>query len=364
MSSEFGNVLRVSVFGQSHGEAVGVLMDGLPAGETVDLAELQTFLKRRRAKPDGLSTARTESDTPRFLSGLQDGRTCGFPLCAVLENRNQRPRDYAALDDMPRPGHADYTAFVKWRGLADMRGGGHFSGRLTAPLCVAGGIAKQILARRGVYVGAHLRRVGGVSDAPFPVLPTPELLARVAAKPFPVLDDDAGEQMQQAILKARTELDSVGGVVECAAVGFPAGMGGAMFGGLESRLAFALFGIPAVKGVEFGEGFHAAELRGSENNDPFTVCNGTVVTETNHSGGILGGISDGMPLVLRAAFKPTPSVGKQQNTVNLSTMKPAVLTVSGRHDPCVAHRAVPVVEAVTACVLLDALLESGGLKEC
>ncbi|MBR4545786.1 MAG: chorismate synthase [Oscillibacter sp.] len=359
MSSEFGNILRVSVFGQSHGDAVGVLMDGLPAGETIDLAELQAFLERRRAKPDGLSTTRAESDTPRFLSGLQNGRTCGFPLCAVLENKNQRSGDYASLENKPRPGHADYTAFVKWRGFADMRGGGHFSGRLTAPLCVAGGIAKQILARRGVYVGAHLRRVGGVSDAPFPVLPTPDLLARVAAKPFPVLDDAAGERMIETIAQARKDCDSVGGVVECAATGFPAGIGGALFGGLESRISFAVFGIPAVKGVEFGEGFHAAELRGSRNNDPFTVRNGTVVTETNHCGGILGGISDGMPLVFRAAFKPTPSIGKPQNTVNLSTMTPDVLAVSGRHDPCVAHRAVPVVEAVTACVLLDALLEQG-----
>ena len=359
MSSEFGNILRVSVFGQSHGDAVGVLMDGLPAGEAVDPAELQTFLERRRAKPDGLSTARAESDIPRFLSGLQDGKTCGFPLCAILENKNQRSGDYAPLDGTPRPGHADYTAWVKWRGSADMRGGGHFSGRLTAPLCVAGGIAKQILARRGIHVGAHLQRVGGVSDAQFPVLPTPDLLARVAAKAFPVLDDAAGERMKEAVAKARQDGDSVGGVVECAAVGFPAGIGGALFGGLESRLSFAVFGIPAVKGVEFGEGFHAAELRGSGNNDPFTMRNGTVVTETNHSGGILGGISNGMPLVFRAAFKPTPSIGRRQNTVNLSTMKPDFLTISGRHDPCVAHRAVPVVEAVTACVLLDALLEQG-----
>ncbi len=359
MSSEFGNILRVSVFGQSHGDAVGVLMDGLPAGETIDLAELQAFLERRRAKPDGLSTPRAESDIPRFLSGLQDGRTCGFPLCAVLENKNQRSGDYASLENKPRPGHADYTARVKWRGFADMRGGGHFSGRLTAPLCVAGGIAKQILARRGVYVGAHLQRVGGVSDEAFPVFPTPDLLARVAAKPFPVLDDQAGERMKETIAQARKDCDSVGGVVECAVTGFPAGIGGALFGGLESRISFAVFGIPAVKGVEFGEGFHAAELRGSRNNDPFTIRNGTVVTETNHSGGILGGISDGMPLVFRAAFKPTPSIGKPQNTVNLSTMTPDALTVSGRHDPCVAHRAVPVVEAVTACVLLDALLEQG-----
>ena len=361
MASEFGKLLRVSVFGQSHGAAVGVLVDGLPAGEAVDFDELQAFLDRRRAKPDGLSTARAEADVPRFLSGLESGKTCGFPLCAVLDNADTRSRDYDALRAVPRPGHADYTAWVKWRGLADMRGGGHFSGRLTAPLCVAGGIAKQILARRGVHVGAHLYRVGGVSDAPFPVSPTPGLFAELAAKAFPVLDDAAGERMQAAIRAARADADSVGGIVECAALGLPAGLGGPFFDGLESRISAAVFGIPAVKGVEFGAGFGAADLRGSDNNDPFAVQNGVVVTETNHSGGILGGITTGMPVVFRAAFKPTPSIGKPQKSVDLQTMEAATLTVSGRHDPCVAHRAVPVVEAVAACVLLDLLLENTAL---
>ena len=361
MASEFGKLLRVSVFGQSHGAAVGVLVDGLPAGEAVDFDELQAFLDRRRAKPDGLSTARAEADVPRFLSGLESGKTCGFPLCAVLDNADTRSRDYDALRAVPRPGHADYTAWVKWRGLADMRGGGHFSGRLTAPLCVAGGIAKQILARRGVYVGAHLCRAGGVADAPFPLSPTPELFDALAAKAFPVLAAAAGERMQAAIRAARADADSVGGIVECAALGLPAGLGGPFFDGLESRIAAAVFGIPAVKGVEFGAGFGAADLRGSDNNDPFAVQNGVVVTETNHSGGILGGITTGMPVVFRAAFKPTPSIGKPQKSVDLQTMEAATLTVSGRHDPCVAHRAVPVVEAVAACVLLDLLLENTAL---
>ena len=361
MSSEFGTILRVSLFGQSHGDAVGVLMDGLPAGEAVDLTELQTFLDRRRPKADGLSTARSETDVPRFLSGLKDGKTCGFPLCAVLENADRRSGDYAALESLPRPGHADYTARIKWKGFADMRGGGHFSGRLTAPLCVAGGVAKQILARRGIHIGAHLQRVGNVTDADLPTLPTPDLLARTAEKAFPTLDDAAGERMKAVIAQARSEGDSVGGVVECVTMGFPVGVGAPFFGGLESRLACAVFGVPAVKGVEFGAGFRAAELRGSENNDPFALRDGSVVTETNHSGGILGGISDGMPIVFRAAFKPTPSIGKPQRTVNLSRMEPEILTVAGRHDPCVAHRAVPVVEAAAACVLLDALLECNGV---
>ena len=357
MSSEFGNLLKISVFGQSHGKAIGVVVDGLPAGESIDLEELNAFLARRKPGKSPLSTARKESDTPVFLSGLENGITCGAPLCAVIENSDQHSADYDELRDKPRPGHADYTAYVKWKGQADMRGGGHFSGRLTAPLCIAGGIARQILARRGVYVGAHLWSVGTERDTPFPLRPTRELFEAVAAKPFPVLDDQAGERMQSLILEARQAQDSVGGVIECAATGMPAGLGDPMFGGVENRLASALFGIPAVKGVEFGDGFAAARSRGSENNDPFSVEDGQIVTETNHAGGILGGITDGMPVVLRTAMKPTPSISRPQRTVSLSAGENTELVIHGRHDPCIAHRAVPVVEAVTAAVLLDLLLE-------
>ena len=357
MSSEFGNLLKISVFGQSHGKAIGVVVDGLPAGEAIDLEELDCFLDRRRTGKNRLSTARKESDVPVFLSGLENGVTCGAPLCAVIENSDQHSSDYRELRDKPRPGHADYTAYVKWKGQADMRGGGHFSGRLTAPLCVAGGIAKQILARRGVYVGAHLWSVGTERDTPFPLRPTRELFESVAAKPFPVLDDQAGERMQALILEARQNLDSVGGVIECAATGMPAGLGDPMFGGVENRLAAALFGIPAVKGVEFGDGFASARAHGSENNDPFAEEDGHVVTETNHAGGILGGITNGMPIVLRTAVKPTASISRPQRTVSLSAGENTDLVIHGRHDPCIAHRAVPVVEAVTAAVLLDLLLE-------
>ena len=357
VSSEFGSFLRIGVFGQSHGRAIGVSIDGLPAGEAIDLEELQRFLDRRRPGKSPLSTARKETDAPEFLSGLENGKTCGAPLCAVIRNGDQHSKDYSELTDKPRPGHADYTAAVKWDGGADMRGGGHFSGRLTAPLCIAGGIAKQILARRGIYVGAHLASVGAEQDAPFPPLPPPELFDAIAAKPFPVLNDHAGEAMQALILAAKEALDSVGGIIECAAVGLPAGLGAPMFDGVENRLSAALFGIPAVKGVEFGEGFHAARLRGSENNDSFVMEEGHIRTKTNHAGGILGGITTGMPIVLRAAVKPTPSIGKPQQTVSLSRMENAELTIHGRHDPCIAHRAVPVVEAVTAAVLLDMLLE-------
>lgn len=364
MSSEFGKTLKVSVFGQSHGRAIGVVMDGLPAGAGIDVDELQRFMDRRRGGRDAMSTARKEANRPEFLAGLRSGVTCGSPLCAIIENSDARSGDYDSIADTPRPGHADYTAFVKWAGNADMRGGGHFSGRLTAPLCIAGGVAKQLLASNGIFVGAHLAAVAGIADDPFPMLPDAALFESVAAKPFPVVNDAAGEKMKAAIKLAAGGLDSVGGVIECAVTGVPAGLGGPMFDGIESRLAAALFGIPAVKGVEFGRGFEAASLRGSENNDPFTVENGAVVTETNNCGGILGGITDGMPLTFRMAVKPTPSIAKPQRTVSLSRMEPAVIEIHGRHDPCVAHRAVPVAEAVAACVILDILLEENryGIK--
>ena len=357
MSSEFGKRLKVSVFGQSHGRAVGVLVDGLPAGEAVDMAALQRFLDRRAPGRNGLSTARREADVPSFLSGLKDGKTCGAPLCAVLENADAHSADYASLADTPRPGHADYTAWVKWGGGADMAGGGHFSGRLTAPLCAAGGIALQILGRKGVFVGSHLAEAAGEADADWPLWPTEALLRAVAEKPFPVLDDAAGARMQARIAAAAAEGDSVGGVVACVAVGLPVGLGAPMFDGAENRLAAALFGIPGLKGLEFGDGFAGARLRGSEHNDAFLIRDGAVRTETNRAGGILGGITNGMPLTLRAAFKPTPSIGKPQKTVSLSRMEETELVIQGRHDPCIAHRAAPVVEAVTGLVLLDMLLE-------
>jgi len=357
MSSEFGKLLRVSVFGQSHGRAIGVNIDGLPAGEAIDLDALYAFLSRRKPGGSPLSTARKEKDLPIFLSGLENGVTCGAPLCAIIENQDPHSHDYANLLDKPRPSHADYTANVKWGGHADMRGGGHFSGRLTAPLCIAGGIAKQILARRGIYVGAHLSSVGTENDAPFPLHPTRELFDSIAEKTFPVVDDQAGNRMQTLILRARESLDSVGGTIECASIGLPAGLGDPMFDGMENRLAAALFGIPAVKGVEFGLGFGSARLFGSENNDPFTLEDGKIVTDSNRCGGILGGITNGMPVTLRVAIKPTPSISLSQRTVSLQNNAPTELVIQGRHDPCIAHRAVPVVEAVTATVLLDLLLE-------
>lgn len=356
MSSEYGNRLKVSVFGQSHGDAIGVVINGLPSGEAIDTEELQAFMERRRGGKNAFSTKRSEADVPKLLSGLQDGKTCGMPLCAIIENADKRSGDYSEILDKPRPGHADYTAFVKWQGNADMRGGGHFSGRLTAPLTVAGGIAKQILARRGIFVGAHLDSVAGIRDKRFDNGDGNSLFQQIANKDFPVIDDEAGEKMKASIIAAANDLDSVGGTIECMVTGVPAGLGEPMFDGVENRLASALFGIPAIKGVEFGRGFEVANLRGSENNDPYVIENGEIKTATNNAGGILGGITNGAPILLRVAIKPTPSISKEQDTVSLSKREPAKLVVKGRHDPCIAQRAVPVVEAVVATVILDMLI--------
>lgn len=359
MASYLGEHIHASVFGQSHSPAIGVVVDGLPAGERVDMEELGRFLKRRAPGQNATSTPRKEADLPQFLSGLVDDVTCGAPLAALIENTNTRSQDYAQLRDKPRPGHADFTAQVKYGGFQDVAGGGHFSGRLTAPLCIAGGICLQMLKRRGIEVAAHIASIAGEADRPFdPMGENVEALDSLKRAPFPVLDEKAGEQMRKVILQAKEEGDSVGGIVECLVTGVPAGLGEPMFGGMENRLAAALFGIPAVKGVEFGAGFGVATMRGSENNDPFTVKDGKLVTETNHAGGILGGITNGMPLVFRLAVKPTPSIAKQQQTVSLSKKQVEELVVTGRHDPCIVPRAVPVVEAVTALVLTD-LLFSG-----
>ena len=359
MSSEFGKILKVSVFGQSHGRAIGVTVDGLPAGEAVDMEELTAFMARRAARGD-LSTKRHEPDTPIFLSGIENGVTCGAPLCAIIENTDTRSVDYSGFTATPRPGHADFTAGIRYGGHADMRGGGHFSGRLTAPLCIAGGIAKQFLARRGIYIGAHISSIGTICDEKFPLFPTTADFGNVLTNPIPVINPHRGEEMAEVIRNAAAESDSVGGTVECAVIGLPAGIGSPMFDGVENRLAAAIFGIPAVKALEFGAGFQSSELRGSENNDQFTVKDDKIVTETNNSGGILGGITTGMPLVFRVGFKPTPSIGKAQKTVDIYTAENATIEIKGRHDPCVVIRAVPVTEAVTALVTLDMLLEANG----
>ena len=358
MSSSFDGNLRISIFGQSHSGGIGVVIDGLPAGERIDMEALQAFLARRAPGGNAWSTPRKEADAPEFLSGLVNDTTCGAPLCAVIRNTNTRSGDYDNLRDVPRPGHADYTAHVKYGGFQDVSGGGHFSGRLTAPLCVAGGICKQILEKRGILVGAHILRIGGESERSFsPTELMPEELRLAAEKPFPALDDEAAQRMQREIRAAKEGLDSVGGVIECAAIGLPAGLGDPMFDGMENRIARIAFAIPAVKGVEFGTGFGVAGMRGSENNDPFYMDGGAVRTRTNNAGGILGGITNGMPLIFRAAIKPTPSIAQEQNSVSLSRGEDALLAVRGRHDPCIVPRAVPCMEAALAIAITDALLE-------
>ncbi len=355
MSSVFGNKIRVSIFGQSHGEKIGCVVDGLPAGEEVDLEELRRFLSRRAPGQRG-TTPRRETDEPHIVSGLLNGKTCGAPLCVLMDNADTHSGDYDELRDVPRPGHADYPAAVKYRGFQDARGGGHFSARLTAPLCAAGGILLQLLARRGVRVGAHLLSVGDVRDEAFDPLLTDDAVLDRLKEGFPVLSPTQGEKMLEKAEEMRSLGDSVGGVIECAVLHLPVGVGGPMFDGLENRISQAVFAIPAVKGIEFGEGFSASHLRGSQNNDPYRVRDGQVKLLSNHAGGILGGLSTGAPLLFRAAFKPTPSIAQPQLSVSLSRMEDRELTIRGRHDPCVALRAVPCVEAAAALALADLLL--------
>lgn len=353
MSSTYGDTLKMSIFGQSHGAAIGMTLDGIPAGLPVDPDALQQFLNRRAPGQNDYSTPRKEEDAPEFLSGILDGFTCGAPIAAIIRNKNTRSGDYSNLKDCPRPGHADYTAQIKYGGYQDVAGGGHFSGRLTAPLCIAGGLCKQWLELRGIRVGAHIAAIAGINDTPFDPL-NPQLDSVYTI--FPVLNLEKGEQMKAAISQARAEGDSVGGVIECAVTGLPAGLGDPMFGGAEGKLAQILYGIPAVKGVEFGIGFAVAERKGSENNDAFAVTESGIHTATNNCGGILGGITNGMPLILRAAFKPTPSISTPQQSISLSRMENETLIVKGRHDPCIVPRAVPVVEAAAAIAIFDMLL--------
>ena len=347
MSSSFsGRRLHLSVFGQSHSEAIGMTLEGLPAGIPVDTEELQRFLARRAPGQNDWSTPRRETDCPEFLCGLKDGFTCGTPITAILRNNNTKSRDYDRLKTLPRPGHADYTAEIKYHGYQDYAGGGHFSGRLTAPLCIAGGILLQELKRHGITIDARIISVGNVRDnTPF--------TSGVAGKPFPVSDDEAGEAMRRVIAEAKADGDSVGGIVECIIRNLPAGLGEPMFDGLENQISRIVFAVPAVKGIEFGSGFSAAAMRGSENNDAFCVEDAQIRTVTNHAGGILGGISNGMPVVFRAAFKPTPSISKPQQSVNLQTLQEQTLCITGRHDPCIVPRAVPVMEAAAAIAVYD-----------
>ena len=363
MASSYGKNIRVTVFGQSHGKAIGVTIEGIPPGLKVDRDELQAFLSRRAPGRSAMSTARREADEPDFVSGLVGEVTCGVPLTALIWNRDFRPQDYGEMQTVPRPGHADWTGHIRYGGFEDPTGGGHFSGRLTAPLCIAGGLCIQLLRRHGVEIGAHAAAIGGVEDICFDSIYVKQKdLTALRTMDLPVLSEDAGRRMREAIADAKKQGDSVGGTIECAVLGLPAGIGDPMMDGLESRIASLVFSIPAVKGVEFGSGFACAALRGSQNNDPFVMQDGCVRTATNHCGGILGGISTGMPLIFRAAVKPTPSIAREQSSIDWNTGQTASICVKGRHDPCIVPRAVPCIEAAAAIALLDAMLEQNKIQ--
>lgn len=353
MSNTIGTRLKLTVFGESHGPAVGMTLEGFPAGFEPDLAELQAFLNRRAPSASVFSTSRREADAPEFLSGLHDGRTCGDALTAIIRNTNARRADYANF--LPRPSHADYPAFVKYGGAMDLSGGGCYSGRLTAPICIAGGLCKQYLRQQGVEVFAHIFNIGAQRDEPYdPLAPQTPVLERGLT----LVDPARAEAMLGEIEAVRAACDSVGGSVECAVTGLPTGLGEPMFDGVENRLAQLLFGIPAVKGVEFGSGFGCAQMRGSAHNDPYYYDeNGTVRTRTNHAGGICGGMTTGMPVCFRVAIKPTPSIALPQETVDPVAHCGAELEIRGRHDPCIVPRAVAVVEAAAALAVTGLLLE-------
>lgn len=338
----FGRNIRTAVFGQSHAAAIGVTIDGLPAGEAVDAVELEAFMARRAPEQNRMTTQRREADRPEILCGIVDGRTCGAPLTSIIRNGDTRSKDYAAIADLPRPSHADWPAHVRYGGWQDVRGGGAFSARLTAPLCIAGGIAMQILARRGIRIAAHVRSVGAAEDRPYdPMGESSETIEESLARSPVALSNEAAAAMAAEIEAARQEADSIGGTVECMISGLPVGLGGPLFEGLDGRIAQAVFAVPAVKSVEFGEGFGAALLRGSENNNPYGMREGAVTPLTNRAGGIASGMTTGMPVVFRVALKPTPSIGQSQHTVSLSGGCDADLRITGRHDPCVVVRAVP-----------------------
>ncbi len=345
--------MRYTIFGESHGPAIGVTLEGVPPGLEVDMELMGRELSRRSPKPDGLSTARREADEVHILSGVFEGKTTGTPLTLVIQNSDQHSTDYESLRYTPRPSHGDYAGFIQSKGNLDYRGGGHFSGRLTAPLVAAGAVAKQLLAQQGVWVWSHISAIYGILDRAWEDV---EELKAIADKPFPVLDDARGEEMRQAILEAKNDQDSVGGSIECVVAGLPAGFGAPDFGrNVEGIFSQYLFAVPAVKAVAFGAGVGFSYMRGTEANDPFEVKDGKVLTKTNHAGGINGGITNGMPVVFEATLRPTPSIGLPQESVDLRTGEEVEIEITGRHDPCVVHRAVPVIEAAAALAACEVL---------
>lgn len=357
MSSEFGKNIKLSVFGESHGEAIGCVIDALPGGVSLDMDAIYKDMARRAPGKDKTSTPRLEKDIPHILSGVLDGVTTGAPLAMIIENTNTKSGDYSNLLTVPRPSHSDYPAYVKYGGNNDIRGGGHFSGRLTAPIVFAGAVAKQILAQKGITVGAHIAQIGSAKDDMFDKNNiSKELLEKLSSCAFSVINSDAEDKMRAVVEEARMAQDSVGGIIECAVTGVPVGVGANMFSTVEGHLSSILFGVPAVKGVQFGTGFDFAEMYGSQANDTYGIDNGEVVLNSNNNGGVLGGMTNGAPIVLSVVIKPTPSISQPQRSVNLQTMQEEELVIKGRHDPCIVPRAVPVIEAAVAFGLLDLMM--------
>ncbi len=358
MSSIYNGNIKISIFGESHGTAIGAVLDGIPAGEKIDFEQVYLQMQRRAPGKSEITTERRESDRPKVVSGVINGYTTGTPICGVIENENIELKNYENLKDVVRPGHADYTAHVKYRGFNDINGGGHFSGRLTAALTFCGAICRQILEQKGITIGAHVYSIFDVFDDHFDMEISKKLLKRLSQEIFPVINPEAKEKMAKKILQTKSEGDSVGGVIECALDNVPPGLGAPIFDGIESKISALVFAIPAIKAIEFGAGFAVAKMFGSQSNDSFALREGEIFTRTNNHGGILGGISSGMPIVFRCAVKPTPSIAKPQDTVSIKSNHPVRISVSGRHDPCIVPRAVPVVEAVSAIAMLDFFKEA------
>ena len=358
MSSIWGSNIKLSLFGESHGEAIGINIDGLSPGIELDLEEIKREMSRRAPGSSRLSTSRKEKDKFEILSGFFQGKTTGTPLCAIIRNKDARSKDYEKTKDLIRPGHGDFTVSKRYSGFHDFRGGGHFSGRLTAPICFAGAIARQVLEKENIIIGSHIKSIGNIEDETFHRLDIKEsTLKKLSLKKLPTLIEEKAVAMEEEILGAKEDEDSIGGVVEVAAINLPAGVGSPFFYSLESEIASLAFSVPGVKGVEFGEGFHITRMKGSQANDEFFMEGGKVRTYSNNNGGILSGISNGMPVVFRAAIKPTPSIGKSQRTVDIKKRKNKTIEIQGRHDPCIVPRVIPVLEAITALAILDLRME-------
>ena len=361
MSSMIGKKIKVSVFGESHGKAIGVVIDSFPPGFEIDLDKVNFEMARRAPGKTKMSTPRQEKDQYEIVSGFFEGKTTGTPLCSIIRNSDTKSGDYSLLKDIVRPGHADLTGKLRYKGFNDYRGGGHFSGRLTAPIVFAGAVAKQILEEKGIYIASHISKLSNIKDKDFDAVNVKyDDIKDLKNMRLPVLDKSVEKDMEDEILKMRENLDSVGGVIEAVVLNMPGGIGSPIFDSVESIIASGMFSIPAVKGVEFGKGFDIANMKGSEANDEYYLENGEIKTYTNNNGGILGGITSGAPITFKVAIKPTPSISQKQKSVNVSTMENSDLEIVGRHDPCILPRAAVVVEAVTALCILDLL----ALEEC